>query len=435
MFEDDQLTYDELNRRANQLAHFLQARGVGPGVLVGVYMERALELPIALLGILKAGGAYLPVDPEFPRERIDYVLDHSQVSVLLTQERLKEQLGQTGATMICLDTGWQPISRESEQDPASETRPENLAYVIYTSGSTGKPKGVEIPHGAVVNLLASMQREPGLTEHDVLLAVTTFSFDISVLELFLPLAVGATTVIVSREVSSDGARIVEALERHQVTIMQATPTTWRLMIAAGWKGSDRLKVLCGGEALSKDLASDLLPRAASVWNMYGPTETTVWSTCYRLIDPKGPISIGRPIANTQIYILDPLLQPVPIGVPGEIYIGGAGVTRGYLKAPDLTAERFVANPFLQAPAVRMYRTGDLGRYLPDGNIEFLGRTDNQVKFRGFRIELGEIEAALGQHTQRAPSGRDAAKGCRWKCPARGLRRTGSGGPARGGVAA
>jgi amino acid adenylation domain-containing protein len=397
--EEDQLTYGQLNRRANQLAHLLGALGVDPDVPVGIYMERSIDMLIGLLGILKAGGAYLPVDPEFPQERIDYMLDHSQVSVILTQERLEERLGRPGATTICLDTGGQILSRESDQDPPNKIRGENLAYVIYTSGSTGKPKGVQIPHGAVVNFLASMQREPGLTAHDVLLAVTTLSFDISVLELFLPLAVGARTVIVSREVASDGRRILEALERHRVTVMQATPATWRLMIAAGWTGSDRLKVLCGGEAMPKDLASDLLPRAAGVWNMYGPTETTVWSTCHRLTDPEESILIGRPIANTQIYILDARRQPVPIGVPGEIYIGGAGVTRGYLKAPDLTAERFVAHPLTADPKDRLYKTGDFGRYRHDGNIEFLGRMDNQVKVRGFRIELGEIETVLAQHAQ------------------------------------
>jgi len=399
VFEGEQLTYGELNRRANQLAHHLQSLGVGPDVPVGVYMERSLEMLIGLLGILKAGGAYLPVDPEFPRERIAYMLDHSQVPVLLTQERLKEQLGRTGATLICLDPGRRAFLQENEENPPGASRPEHLAYVIYTSVSTGRPKGVQVPHGAAVNFLVSMQREPGLTAHDVLLAVTTLSFDISVLELFLPLMVGARTVIASREVSSDGGRILEALERHHVTVMQATPATWRLMMAAGWKGSERLKVLCGGEALSQDLARDLLQRAGSVWNMYGPTETTVWSTCHRLTGPEGPILIGRPIANTQVYILDPLLQPVPIGVPGEIYIGGAGVARGYLNAPDLTAERFIASPWTRDPEVRLYKTGDFGRYLPDGTIECLGRLDNQVKLHGFRIELGEIEAILGRHAQ------------------------------------
>jgi amino acid adenylation domain-containing protein len=399
VFEQQQLTYRQLNERANQLAHHLRSLGVGPEVPVGVYLERSLEMLVGLYGILKAGGAYLPVDPEFPKERIAYMLEHSQVPVLLTQERLKEQLGRPAATLICLDSDWRALSGQHEQNLPNVSRPEHLAYVIYTSGSTGKPKGVQVPHGAVVNFLASMQREPGLTAHDVLLTVTTLSFDISVLELFLPLMVGARTVIVSREVSSDGGRLLEALERHHVTVMQATPATWRLMIAAGWEGSGRLKVLCGGEALPKDLARDLLRRAGSVWNLYGPTETTVWSTCCRLTDPEGPILIGQPIANTQVYILDPLLQPVPIGVPGEIYIGGAGVARGYLKAPDLTAERFIASPLTRDPEVRLYKTGDFGRYRHDGNIEFLGRGDHQVKVRGFRIELGEIETVLGKHAQ------------------------------------
>lgn len=397
--DDAQLTYRELNERANRLARVLRNLGVAADGMAGIYLERSSEMLVGLMGILKAGGAYLPLDPDFPRERIEYMLEHSGVSVLLTQERLKAQLPKTSARLLCLDTDWPWISQQSERNLGLRTGPDDLAYVIYTSGSTGKPKGVQIPHRAAVNFLISMQQEPGMTADDVLLAVTTPSFDISVLELFLPLTVGARMVIARREAAADGKQILEAIRRHHVTVMQATPATWRLMIAAGWQGPSDLKVLCGGEAMPADLARALWERAASVWNMYGPTETTVWSTCYHLRGADDRILIGRPIANTQVYILDAFLQPVPIGVPGEIYIGGAGVTRGYLKDPERTAERFLADPFAKRVGARMYRTGDFGRFLSDGNIEFLGRIDSQVKVRGFRIELGEVETALVQHPQ------------------------------------
>lgn len=397
--EENQLTYRELDRRANQLAHLLRTLGVGPETLVGICMERSAEMLVGVLGILKAGGAYVPLDPEFPKERVGYMLYHSEVRVLLTQQQLKAELPENVARVICLDTDWEEISQESEEILPNETRPENVAYVMYTSGSTGVPKGVQIPHEAVVNFLTSMRQLPGMTGQDVLLAVTTLSFDISVLELFLPLTVGARTVIVSRDVASDGKQLLEVLESSKVTVMQATPATWRLLIAADWKGSNHLKVLCGGEAMPTDLAHELIGRAASVWNMYGPTETTVWSTCYHLTDPEGPILIGRPIANTQIYILDGQMQPVPVGVPGEIHIGGAGVGRGYLKQPEMTMERFVPDPFGKETNARLYKTGDFGRYLRDGSIEYLHRIDNQIKVRGFRIELGEIETVLIRHPQ------------------------------------
>ena len=248
-----------------------------------------------------------------------------------------------------------------------------------------------------MNFLTSMSRKPELTAQDVLVAVTTISFDIHVLELYLPLIVGATTVVVSREVASDGGQLLEVLNTSDATVMQATPATWRILISAGWQGSEQLKVLCGGEVFPHDLARALLKRSPNVWNMFGPTETTVWSTCYRLTDPDGPILIGRPIDNTQIYILDKFMQPVPVGVPGELCIGGDGVTFGYLNRPDLTAKQFVSDVFREDPDALIYKTGDLCIHHPDGNIEYLNRIDNQVQIRGFRIELGEIEAVLGQH--------------------------------------
>jgi amino acid adenylation domain-containing protein len=396
-FKDQQLTYHELNTRANQLAHYLRKRGVEPGVLVSICVERSLEMVVGILGILKAGGAYVPLDPAYPQERLAFMLEDAQVSVLLTQRRLLEKLSEHRARVVCLDTSWEAIAGESEENPASEVTTNNLAYMIYTSGSTGKPKGVQIQHRAVVNFLNSMHEQLALTNQDVLLSVTTLSFDIAVLELFLPLSVGACITLVSRQVAADGVQLLARLTSSGATVMQATPVTWRLLLEARWQGSQPLKILCGGEALPRELAHQLLRWGVPLWNLYGPTETTVWATAYK-VEPEGSsVPIGRPIANTQIYLLDAHLQPVPIGVPGELHIGGIGLARGYLNRPEMTAEKFIPNPFSDEPGTRLYKTGDLARYLPDGNIEFLGRIDHQVKVRGFRIELGEIETVLGRH--------------------------------------
>jgi len=336
---------------------------------------------------------YVPLDPTYPEERLAFMLEDAQVSVLLTQTNLLEQLPKSEAEAICLDKDWE-ANANCETSKSDQTTPENLAYLIYTSGSTGKPKGVQVPHKTVVNFLTSMREKPGLTDEDVLLSVTTLSFDIAVLELLLPLTVGATTVVVSRKTAMDGGELLKTLGISGATVMQATPATWRLLLAAGWEGSKQLKILCGGEALPHTLARELVNLAGSVWNMYGPTEATVWSTCYEIKSDVKSL-IGQPIANTQIHLLDSYQQPVPIGVPGELYIGGAGVVRGYLNRPELTLERFIPDPFSQA--ARLYRTGDLARYQSDGNIEYLQRIDNQVKVRGFRIELGEIETMMAQH--------------------------------------
>ena len=395
IFEDEQLTYGELNRRANQVAHYLRERGVGPEVRVGIIMERSVEMLVGLLGILKVGAAYVPLDPMYPQERLAFMLEDAEVPVLLTQQHLLESLPVHGAEVVCLDTDWKAIARESEENLVGGATADNLAYVIYTSGSTGKPKGVQISHRALVNFLTSMRLQPGLASHDTLLAVTTLSFDIAGLELYLPLCVGARLVVASREVASDGVRLSERLS--DATVMQATPATWRLLLEAGWQGSERLKILCGGEALSRELANQLLERSAVLWNLYGPTETTIWSAAHKVEFNSGPVPIGRPIANTQFYLLDRHLQPVPIGVPGELYIGGAGLAQGYLHRPELTAERFIVNPFSAEAGARLYKTGDLARYLPSGEIEYLGRLDHQVKIRGFRIELGEVEAVLAGH--------------------------------------
>ncbi|MGB6479856.1 MAG: amino acid adenylation domain-containing protein [Candidatus Sulfotelmatobacter sp.] len=396
-FGNESLTYRELNQRANQLAHHLVSLGVGPDVLVGILVERSLEMVVGLLGILKAGGAYVPLDPAYPSERIAFMLEDSEVAVLLTQRHLLETISDSRARVVVLDTDWHEIATAQTDNPVHRSGAENLAYVIYTSGSTGKPKGVQIPHRALVNFLTSMSHTPGMTEADRLLSVTTLSFDIAGLELYLPLIVGAAVEIVSREVSSDGYQLLSKLVSSGATVMQATPVTWRMLIEAGWEGTPNLKILCGGEAISRKLATQLLQRGGSLWNMYGPTETTIWSTCCRIASEHEPIVIGRPIANTEIFILDELLQPVPIGVAGELHIGGEGLARGYLKRPELTAEKFIASPFAQHPDARLYKTGDLARYRPNGDIECLGRIDHQVKLRGFRIELGDIESALRQH--------------------------------------
>ncbi len=397
VFEDEQLTYKELNQRANQLAHHLRNLGVGLEVLVGICVERSLEMVVGLLGILKAGGAYVPLDPAYPPERLAFMLEDAEVAVLLTQARLVESIPKHQGRIVCLDTDWQIIERQSEANLISEVKLDNLAYVIYTSGSTGKPKGVQVLHSAVVNFLTSMRRCPGLTDQDTLLSVTTLSFDIAGLEIFLPLSVGGRLVMVSRSVATDGTQLLERLNDCVATVMQATPATWRLLLAAGWSGSPQLKILCGGEALSRELANQLVEKGASLWNLYGPTEATIWSTIDRVENTEGTVCIGRPIANTQIYLLDEHLEPVPVGVPGELYIGGAGLARGYLNRPELTAQKFIVNPLSQEPSARLYKTGDLARYQRDGNIEYLGRIDHQVKVRGFRIELGEIEAVLSQH--------------------------------------
>ncbi|MEH2084379.1 MAG: amino acid adenylation domain-containing protein [Nostoc sp.] len=398
VFENEQISYRELNLRANQLAHYLQSLGVGSEVIVGLCVERSLEMVIGVLGILKAGGAYVPLDYAYPQERLAFMLQDAQVSVLLTQQKLKSGLPKHQAEIVCLDSNWQSIDYGLD-NPTHNVTANNLAYVIYTSGSTGQPKGVQIQHQSAVNLLQAIAQEPGLTAEDTLLSVTSLSFDIAVSEIFLPLSVGAKLVLVSREIAADGTQLLKALTTSGATFMQPTPVTWRLLLAAGWQGSPQLKMISTGEALPKDLANQLLLKGASLWNLYGPTETTIWSTGYKVTTANKPIDIGCPLANTQIYILDSHLQPVPIGISGELYIGGEGLARGYLNRPELTAERFISNPFSSNPKSRLYKTGDLARYLPDGHIDYLGRIDYQVKLRGFRIELGEIETALLQHPE------------------------------------
>lgn len=399
---EERLSYHELDQRANRLAQLLHSRGIGRGQLVGLCVERGIDMVIAQIAVLKSGAAYVPLDPSYPADRLHYMAEDAKLAALISQSPLAGLLSWPRAQTILLDHDAALINAQPSTRPAHNVltaTPDDPAYVIYTSGSTGKPKGVVVHHRAVVNFLTSMQREPGIKQDDRLVAVTTLSFDIAVLELLLPLTVGAQTILATREQALDPQALAELLVRSQATFMQATPGTWRMLLDSGWQGPNGFKGLIGGEALSPDLAGRLIPAVSELWNMYGPTETTVWSTCWRATTADSYISIGRPIANTTVWILDEQRQPCPIGVPGELWIGGDGVTLGYLNRPELTAERFIPDPFSTTPGARLYCTGDRARWRNDGKLEHLGRNDFQVKVRGFRIELGEIEAALGGHPE------------------------------------
>ncbi len=396
-FGAQRLSYRQLDERADRLASRLHTLGVRPDDLVGISVERSLEMVVGLLGILKAGGTYLPLDPTYPQSRRDFVLEDSGARIVLTRDNLQEPLDSQANHQPGIRTN------DGSQLPIDRHDSTHLAYVLYTSGSTGKPKGVQVSHRAVINLLNSMRLRPGMIAQDTLLSVTTLSFDIFGLELWLPLMIGARVVIAPDAVVKDGAKLASLIKSSGATIMQATPYTWRLLLESGWEGRPGLKILCGGEAWHEDLATRLLPKCASLWNMYGPTETTIWSAVHEVKEGE-PVLVGRPIANTQFYVVDSHLQPVPIGVAGELLIGGDGLARGYWNRPQLMAEKFIENPFGADPATRLFRTGDSVRYRVDGTLEFLGRIDHQVKIRGFRIELGEIEAVLRSH----PGVREAA---------------------------
>jgi aspartate racemase len=390
VFGRHSVTYAELNRRANQLARVLRKRGVAAGSLVGICLDRSPDMVAAILATLKAGGAYVPLDPSFPKDRLAFMAQDSGLRVLITERSLAGAF-ECSATALVMEDERAGLAKEPGTNLERSVAPQSLAYVIYTSGSTGTPKGVAVHHRALVNLLCAAIREPGIHAGDSLLAVTTLSFDIAGLELFGPLLAGARIVLASKAAASDGRALRELIEGGGSNILQATAATWRMLIEAGWAGTPKLKMLCGGEALPRELADALLERGGELWNMYGPTETTIWSSWQRIEKRTEAISVGRPAPNQMFYILDAHRKPVPVGVGGELYIGGEGVATGYHNRPELTAERFLENPF--APG-RMYRTGDRARYRPDGSVEVLGRMDSQVKIRGFRIELGEVESAL-----------------------------------------
>ena len=359
-----------------------------------------MSLAVAVLGVVKAGGAYVPLDPAYPAERLAFMVADADVLAVVWDTGTRDVV-RVGPGVAVLDlTGDAPaLAAEADTNLPALSRSEDLAYVIYTSGSTGRPKGVEVPHRALVNFLTSMQREPGLAATDVLVAVTTLSFDIAGLEVWLPLITGARLVVAPRETAADGVRLAALLDQVGATVLQATPATWRLLLETGWTGKRDLRILCGGEAWPRDLANRLLVRGAAVWNLYGPTETTIWSAVWRVEPGDGPVLIGHPVANTQLHVLDDGQNPVPIGVVGELYIGGAGVARGYRGLPELTAERFLPDPFASTPGARMYRTGDLTRRRANGSVECLGRADQQLKIRGYRIELGEIEYVLREQAE------------------------------------
>jgi amino acid adenylation domain-containing protein len=408
VFQGARLSYSELNARSNRLAHHLRNLGVQPDDLVALCLERGLDMMVGLLAIQKAGGAYVPLDPSFPAGRLALMLEDAAPKAALThgtaREALQEALAGLAIKPSILDIETDAFlwagAPDSDIDPASVgLTVRHLAYVIFTSGSTGRPKGVMIEHRGLVNFLCSMRRLTGFQSCDRMLALTTIGFDMSVPELFMPLIGGAPLIIADRATASDPGLMEELIVSQKLTFMQATPSTWRMLVEADWPGAPGLKALCGGEPLPVALAADIVARTGSLIHAYGPTETTVWSVmapdCGSSSAGQVSVPIGRPMANTRIYLLDEHLEPVPTGGSGEIYIGGDGVARGYLNRPDLTGERFLPNPFVEGD--RLYRTGDLARYRCDGNIEFLGRNDFQVKIRGFRIELGEIEARLAGH--------------------------------------
>lgn len=392
-FEGQTLTYSQLQSEARHLAHALSEAGAAPETLAAVFLDRSHHLPVALLAVLLTGAAYMPLDPGTPSARVALCLEDGAPSVILTERSRLGDLPVSAARVLVLED----ILEQPDTVSFIEAKVDSnaLAYVIHTSGSTGRPKGVEVRHAGVVNLLLSMQQEPGFTADDILVAVTTVSFDIAVLELFLPLVTGGKVVIASRETATDPSLLGALIAASRATMLQATPATWAGLVGNDWRGQKNFTALCGGEALKRSLADRLLALGIKLWNVYGPTETTVWSTIARVLPGDANVTVGRPIANTTTYILDPQQQPVPAGVPGELYLGGIGVARGYRHRADLTAEKF-CTPAV-AEGARVYRTGDHALYREDGSIEIQGRADNQVKIRGYRIELEDVEVNLAQH--------------------------------------
>ncbi|MEW6737650.1 MAG: amino acid adenylation domain-containing protein, partial [Acidobacteriota bacterium] len=402
-FNNEQLTYQQLNIRANQVAHYLNGLGVGPEAVVGVCLHRSLQMVVALLGILKAGAAYVPLEPDYPDQRLATIIKNAQISVLLTSQQVLERLPQDNLPSICLDKEWPDVACQSSDNPFNNVNYDNIAYILFTSGSTGEPKGVMISHGAIANHMLWMQQRFPLTAMDKVLQKTPFSFDASVWEFYAPLLSGACLIMAQPQKHQDSGYLVNTIKEYGITIIQLVPTLLQMLLATEeFKDCTSLKrVFCGGEALPLDLVEQFSSYSiAALYNLYGPTEATI-DTSYWEYQRNGSIhkvSIGRPINNTELYILDQNFHPLPIGLPGELHIGGVGLARGYLNRADLTADKFIPNPYSSEAGTRLYRTGDLARYLPDGNIEYLGRIDQQVKLRGYRIELDEIETVLKQHS-------------------------------------
>ena len=385
------VSYFEINQFSNYVASVLTSNGVKPGDRIGISLQRHVGMIAVLLGILKCGATYVPLDPSLPRERLLFMINDAQLKKIITQNSILSRIPEPHKQNILLiepDTDYKKSVTEFNPPTVSS---DSIAYIMYTSGSTGKPKGVKVPHKSVVNFLHSMKSRPGIEKSDSVLAITTISFDISVLEIFLPLVSSACAIVLDHDSIRDGTKLVSAINQYSPDIIQGTPSFWRLLLASGWTGQPNVKALCGGESLSPDLVKIMYPKVGQLWNMYGPTETTVWSTCYHIINPEEKIFIGYPIANTSVYVLDTHLQQVAVGNPGELYIGGDGLSDGYHNNPDLTKEKFIRNPFATG---LLYRTGDLAQFHPNGALEYIGRIDNQVKIRGFRIELTEIEHVL-----------------------------------------
>jgi amino acid adenylation domain-containing protein len=389
------ITYRELDICSNQLAAYFLDNGIAPGDIVAVVTDRSIKLIACLLAIIKAGAAYLPVDPNLPADRVNFMLEDCGAAVLCTSQQYERNFGNRQHKVI-IDEAWIKRYNYSPDDPGVKYNPDTLAYILYTSGSTGKPKGVAIEQHSLVNLLLSVQRSPGMNADDIILGITTISFDIAELEMFLPLVSGAQLIIVDSEVARDGRALLDIIQTERVSIMQATPFTWRMIMQSGWNKRLPLKAFCGGEAMGKDLAERLLERCDELWNMYGPTETTIYSTIKKVTLKDKVITIGKPISKTEVYILDEEKQVVPDGEEGEIYIGGEGVARGYINRPELNDERFIDDTFSGRPGKKIYKTGDWGKLLPNGEIQYLGRIDHQIKIRGYRIETEEIEYLLKQ---------------------------------------
>jgi len=389
---DKTLTYQALDSQANRLAQQLNRQGIGPNDVVAICLKRTENLLIGILGVLKAGAAYLPLNPDDPPLRLGHIVTHAAARVIVTDSKSKANLSEGCLQALVLDWSAAAEIREDCESSGNLPEPADLAYVIYTSGTTGAPKGVEVTHRALANVVTDIAQRVHFGENDSWLAVTTVSFDIAVLELLLPLSYGGKVILVSEEQARIGRVLASIINRKKPTVMQATPITWRILIESGWTGSADLTILCGGDRLDRDLANKLISRSSTVWNMYGPTETTIWSTADRLSFGEDAVTLGEPLANTEVYILDKEGRPQIDGEVGEICIGGAGLARGYVNEPELTGRYFFDCHVLGG--TRLYRTGDLGRWNENGKLEFYGRIDHQVKINGFRVELTEIERKL-----------------------------------------